>query len=39
VQHKNLIRKGIKGRIYAHLIFLENFARLLTRKAAAGELA
>jgi hypothetical protein len=38
-QHKNLIRKGIMGRIYAHLISLENFARLLTRKDAAGELA
>jgi SapC len=31
-QHKNLIRKGIMGRIYAHLISLENFARLLARK-------
>jgi len=27
------------GRIYAHLISLENFARLLTRKDAAGNLA
>ncbi len=36
-QHKNLIRKGIMGRIYAHLISLENFARLLTRKDAAGK--
>jgi hypothetical protein len=34
-QHKNLIRKGIMGRIYAHLISLENFARLLARKDAA----
>jgi hypothetical protein len=33
-QHKNLIKKGIMGRIYAHLISLENFARLLARKAA-----
>ena len=32
-QHKNLIRKGIMGRVYAHLISLENFARLLARKA------
>jgi hypothetical protein len=38
-QHKNLIRKGIMGRIYAHLISLENFARLLTRKDAAVKLA
>jgi hypothetical protein len=36
-QHKNLIRKGIMGRIYAHLISLENFARLLIRKDAAGK--
>ena len=36
-QHKNLIRKGIMGRIYAHLISLENFARLLARKDAAGK--
>ena len=36
-QHKTLIRKGIMGRIYAHLISLENFARLLTRKDAAGK--
>ena len=34
-QHKNLIKKGIMGRIYAHLISLDNFARLLARKAAA----
>jgi hypothetical protein len=33
-QHKNLIKKGIMGRIYAHLISLENFARLMTRKGA-----
>ena len=31
-QHKNLIRKGIMGRIYAHLLSLDNFARLLARK-------
>jgi hypothetical protein len=38
-QHRNLIRKGIMGRLYAHLVSLENFARLLQRKndaAAAG---
>ncbi len=34
-QHKNLIKKGVMGRIFAHLISLENFARLLARKAAA----
>lgn len=33
-QHKNLIKKGILGRVYAHLISLEAFARLLARKAA-----
>jgi len=38
-QHKNLIRKGIMGRIYAHLISLENFARLLARKNRAAALA
>ena len=37
-QHKNLIKKGVMGRIYAHLISLDNFARLLDRKVgrAAG---
>ena len=32
-QHKNLFTKGIVGRIYAHLLSLENFGRLLSRKA------
>lgn len=32
-QHRNLIKKGIMGRIYAHLLSLDNFARLLTRKS------
>lgn len=36
-QHKNLIKKGIMGRIYAHLISLDNFGRLLARKATAGK--
>jgi len=31
-QLKNLMRKGYLGRIYLHLISLENFARLLDRK-------
>jgi hypothetical protein len=31
-QLKNLIRKGYLGRIYLHLISLDNFARLLDRK-------
>ncbi len=31
-QCKNLIKKGVMGRIYAHLISLDNFARLLERK-------
>jgi hypothetical protein len=33
-QHRNLIKKGVMGRIYAHLISLDNFARLLDRKAS-----
>jgi SapC protein len=35
-QLKNLVRKGILGRIYLHLFSLENFGRLLERKAARG---
>ena len=35
-QHKNLFRKGIMGRIYGHLISLENFSRLLDRKSRAN---
>ena len=33
-QLKNLMRKGILPRLYMHLISLENFGRLLDRKAA-----
>jgi len=33
-QHRTLIRKGIMGRIYAHLISLDNFTRLVARKEA-----
>jgi len=33
-QLKNLLKKGILGRIYAHLLSLENFARLLERRVA-----
>jgi SapC protein len=33
-QVKNLMRKGILARIYMHLVSLENFGRLLDRKAA-----
>lgn len=33
-QIKNLARKGVLGRIYAHLLSLDNFSRLLDRKAA-----
>jgi SapC protein len=33
-QHKTLIRKGLMGRIYAHLISLDNFARLLALRNA-----
>jgi hypothetical protein len=32
-QLKNLVRKGFLARIYVHLLSLENFARLLERKA------
>lgn len=35
-QLKNLLKKGILGRIYAHLLSIENFARLLDRRAARG---
>lgn len=37
-QHKNLFKKGVMGRIYAHLISIDNFTRLLDRKVrrAAG---
>ncbi len=33
-QLKNLMRKGVLARVYIHLLSLENFARLLERKAA-----
>lgn len=33
-QLKNLLRKGILGRVYLHLLSLENFARLLERRIA-----
>jgi hypothetical protein len=33
-QYKHLAKKGVLGRIYAHLLSLENFARLLRRRAA-----
>jgi hypothetical protein len=33
-QLKNLMRKGMLARIYIHLLSLDNFARLLERKAA-----
>ena len=36
-QLKNLIKKGIMGRIYLHLLSLDNFARLLERKTATAE--
>jgi hypothetical protein len=32
-QFKNLAKKGVLGRIYAHLLSLENFSRLLARRA------
>jgi len=36
-QLKNLMRKGVLARVYMHLLSLENFARLLERKAARGK--
>jgi hypothetical protein len=33
-QLKNLIRTGVMARLYVHLLSLENFSRLLERKAA-----
>jgi hypothetical protein len=38
-QLKNLMRKGILARIYMHLLSLENFGRLLDRKAARQQAA
>jgi len=35
-QIKNLMRKGVMGRIYTHLLSLDNFTALLDRKAARG---
>ena len=32
-QLKNLVKKGIFARVYAHLLSLDNFAKLLDRKA------
>jgi len=36
---RDLTRKGILARVYAHLISLNNFGRLLDRRAAAGAAA
>jgi hypothetical protein len=35
-QLKNLLKKGILARVYAHLLSLDNFVRLLDRRAARG---
>ena len=32
-QIKNLMRKGVMGRIYTHLLSLDSFSTLLDRKA------
>ena len=32
-QLRNLMKKGILGRVYAHLLSIEGFGRLLARKA------
>ena len=37
-QHRNLFRKGIMGRIYAHLLSMDNFGRLMARKNTAAAL-
>ena len=34
---KDLLRKGVLGRVYTHLLSLENFQRLLGRRAAAAK--
>jgi hypothetical protein len=33
-QLKNLVRTGVMARLYLHLLSLDNFSRLLERKAA-----
>ena len=38
-QLKNLVKKGILARVYAHLLSLDNFAKLLDRKAKARKAA
>lgn len=38
-QHRNLFRKGIMGRVYAHLISMDNFGRLMARKNTAAMIA
>ena len=38
-QHKNLIKKGVMSKIYIHLLSLDNFGRLLDRKAQRGAAA
>ena len=35
-QLKNLVKKGILSRVYAHLLSLDNFAKLLDRKATSA---
>ncbi len=35
-QLKNLVKKGVLGRIYAHLLSMENFSHLLERKTKAA---
>lgn len=38
-QHKNLFKKGMVGRIYAHLLSLGNFGRLLNRRGQVAKAA
>ena len=38
-QCKNLLTKGVMGRIYAHLLSMDNFMRLLDRKSARTSVA
>jgi len=38
-QHRNLFKKGVMGRIYTHLLSLDNFTRLMARKNTAAAAA
>ena len=38
-EFKDLVQKGVLGRIYTHLLSLENFQRLLARRPAPAKAA